>query len=45
MERAYVLLIREWLDYMNHLQQVYPYLFSLARRTNPFDPGAAAEVA
>ena len=45
MERAYVLLIREWLNYMNHLQQAYPYLFSLALRTNPFDPGAAVEVA
>ncbi len=45
MERAYVLLIREWLGYMSHLQQAYPYLFSLARRTNPFDPGAAVELA
>jgi hypothetical protein len=44
MKRAYVLLIREWIDYMNHLRIDYPYLFSLAVRTNPFDPDAAPEV-
>jgi len=25
---------------MNHLRVKYPYLFSLAVRTNPFDPEA-----
>jgi hypothetical protein len=40
MERVYVLLIEEWLDYMKHLQKKYPYLFSLALRTNPFDSNA-----
>lgn len=44
MKRAYVLLLSEWLRYMRHLQTAYPYLFSLAVRTNPFDPGATAEV-
>lgn len=39
-KRVYVLLVGEWLDYMNHLQKKYPYLFSLALRTNPFDPDA-----
>ncbi len=39
-KRVYVLLIEEWLDYMKHLQKKYPYLFSLALRTNPFDPNA-----
>ena len=39
-KRVYVLLIGEWLDYMKHLQRRYPYLFSLALRTNPFDPNA-----
>lgn len=43
-KRAYVLLISEWLDYMKHLKTNYPYLFSLAMRTNPFDPAAQPEV-
>lgn len=43
--RVYVLLLAEWLSYMRHLQADYPYLFSLAVRTNPFDPEARAEIA
>ena len=35
-ERAYNLLVGQWLDYLQHLKQRYPYLFSLALRTNPF---------
>jgi hypothetical protein len=42
--RAYVLLTSEWLDYMNHLRGKYPYLFSLAMRTNPFNPAATAHI-
>ena len=42
--RAYVLLIHEWLDYMNYLKKNYPYLFSLAIRTNPFDRNASVVV-
>jgi len=42
--RAYSLLIGEWLDYMSHLKSNYPYLFSLAVRTNPFDANARPEV-
>ena len=42
--RAYRLLISEWLDYMRHLQKNYPYLFSLAVRTNPFNPESEAEL-
>lgn len=42
--RAYVVLIAEWLAYMKHLKNDYPYLFSLALRTNPFDPNAAVVV-
>jgi len=42
--RAYVILIIEWLSYMKHLKNEYPYLFSLAVRTNPFDPKASVEV-
>ena len=43
-KRAYVLLISEWLTYMKHLKNDYPYLFSLSIRTNPFDPAASVEV-
>lgn len=41
MKRAYTLLVHQWLDYMKHLKEVYPYLFSLAMRTNPFDQEAS----
>jgi hypothetical protein len=44
MRRAYARLISEWLNYMWHLRQHYPYLFSLAMRINPFDLNASAEV-
>jgi hypothetical protein len=43
-KRAYQHLILQWLDYMRHLKQDYPYLFSLAMRTNPFDVNASVEV-
>lgn len=43
-KRAYTQLIYEWLSYMKHLKGDYPYLFSLAVRTNPFNPDASAEV-
>jgi len=43
-KRAYGWIVIEWLAYMRHLKNDYPYLFSLAVRTNPFDPGARAEV-
>ena len=43
-KRAYSLLIMEWLAYMEHLRQDYPFLFSLAMRTNPFDPSATPEI-
>lgn len=36
MRRAYVLLAHQWLAYLGHLKSHYPYLFSLAVRTNPF---------
>jgi hypothetical protein len=44
MARAYQLLLVEWLAYMVHLKENYPYLFSLALRTNPFDPDARVEM-
>jgi hypothetical protein len=43
-KRAYVILIAEWLAYLKHLKHEYPYLFSLAVRTNPFDSNASPEV-
>jgi hypothetical protein len=44
MKRVYSLLAAEWLDYMKHLRENYPYLFSFAMRTNPFDPSATPEI-
>jgi len=45
MSRAYGLLSGRWLAYLQHLQSDYPYLYSLAIRTNPLDPNARVEVA
>ena len=42
--RAYAILIREWVLYMGHLKRRYPYLFSFAMRTNPFDDSATVEM-
>jgi hypothetical protein len=44
-QRAFGLLIREWLSYMEHLRVNYPYMYSLALRTNPFNPQASPVVA
>ncbi|MFW6163338.1 MAG: potassium channel family protein [Planctomycetota bacterium] len=44
MKRAYGRLARQWLAYMEHLKDRYPYLFSLAVRSNPFDPDASPVV-
>ena len=38
--RAYMHVIMEWISYMKHLKKDYPYPFSVAVRTNPFDPAA-----
>jgi hypothetical protein len=43
--RAYTLAVVEWLGYMSHLKDNYPYLFSLAVRKNPFDKNAKVEIA
>ncbi|MDD4254554.1 MAG: hypothetical protein PHP59_04170 [Methanofollis sp.] len=42
--RVYGLLVAQWLDYMQYLKANYPYLFSLAMRTNPFDETASPVV-
>ena len=44
-KRAYELLGVQWIDYLRHLQTQYPFLFSLAVRTNPLDPEASVTVA
>lgn len=43
-KRAYSALAGQWLAHLQHLKTAYPYLFSLAVRTNPFDPNARVEV-
>lgn len=40
-QRAFGILVREWLDYMQHLKVNYPYIYSLALRMNPFNPNAS----
>jgi hypothetical protein len=42
--RAFVSIVAERLNYMRHLKRDYPYLFSLALRTNPFNHDASPEV-
>jgi len=42
--RAYNHMVHQWLDYMRYLKEHYPYLFSLAMRTNPFDQEASPVV-
>ncbi len=43
-KRAYAALAIEWIDHVQHLQKQYPYLFSLAIRTNPLDTSASVTV-
>jgi hypothetical protein len=40
--RAYQFLIIEWLDYMQHVQSGYPFLYSHYVRTHPFQAHASA---
>lgn len=42
--RAYNCLLNEWLMYMKHMKKSYPYLFSLAVRTNIFRNDPSPEV-
>ncbi|MCY6353798.1 hypothetical protein [Clostridium sp. ZS2-4] len=42
--RLYSNLILEWVNYIEHLQKEYPFLFSLAVRTNPFNKEAKVEI-
>lgn len=43
-KRSYHLLVNEWITYMKHLKNNYPFLFSLAIRTNPFDNTASVVI-
>ena len=42
--RVYDHLITLWVEYMWHLKEKYPYLFSLSVRTNPFDKEASVVI-
>jgi hypothetical protein len=42
--RVYGQLVPQWLKYMEYLKNHYPFLFSLAMRTNPFDASASVVV-
>ncbi|MFZ5642089.1 MAG: hypothetical protein ACOY46_00705 [Bacillota bacterium] len=44
MSRAFKPLVIEWIKYIKHLKENYPYLYSLAIRTNPFIPSATIEI-
>ena len=41
MKRAYIILVGEWIAYIRHLKNNYPYLFSLVSRINPFNDNAS----
>jgi len=43
-KRAYGALVGRWVDYLQHLKRSYPYLFSLALRTNPFSENPTAVI-
>ncbi|MEI6500502.1 MAG: hypothetical protein WCP21_05665 [Armatimonadota bacterium] len=43
-QRVYRRLLRQWLQYLAHLKQYYPYLFSFAVRACPLHPGADVRV-
>lgn len=40
-KRVYHLMVAEWITYMKYLKNNYPFLFSLAVRTNPFNKEAS----
>src|SRR5262249_55930524 len=42
--RVYCHLVIAWITYLHHLKTDYPYLFSLAVRTNPLNPSARVEI-
>lgn len=40
--RIYSSIVKQWLQYLRHLKTNYPFLFSLALRTNPFTASPSA---
>ena len=44
LQRAYSKLTIEWISYIAHLKESYPYLYSLAARVNPMNPQASPVV-
>ena len=42
--RVYPLLARQWLQHLEYLRKNYPYLFSLAVRTNPFSENSSVVI-
>ena len=42
--RSYGHLFRQWLSYMRHLHDKYPFLYSFAMRTSPIEPEKQVEV-
>ena len=44
MKRVYTKLVYEWVYYLKYLKKYYPYMISLAIRTNPFDSEADVHV-
>lgn len=44
MTRSYRHLMTEWLSYMKHLHDHYPFLYSFAMRTSPIEPERQVEV-
>lgn len=44
LQRAYRLLLAEWIGYVRHLKVHYPYMFSLVVRTHPFRKDGSAVV-
>jgi hypothetical protein len=43
-KRAYSAVLLEWVSYVQHLKDEYPYLFSIVVRTNPFSSDASAVI-
>jgi voltage-gated potassium channel len=43
-KRGHHLMVAEWITYMKYLKNGYPFLFSLAVRTNPFNKDASVIV-
>ena len=44
MKRVYSKLVYEWVYYLKYLKKYYPYMISLAIRTNPFDSEALTRI-